>query len=179
MRDKRSTAYHEAGHAVAKVHFGLKIKKATIVEGEGYLGCVDGRRATNRSIEYDDSGRVQLRAERDIIVSLAGVAAQREFMPQSVRRHQWRSDFEHAMDLLWRIASKKELPTYFKLLDIRSREFVKRRLIRAQIEGVAKELLIRKTMTGEQVKAVILDANQRDFDERVRERRKRERHRRN
>ena len=178
MKDKRSTAYHEAGHAVVQAHFGLTIKKVTIVQHGESLGHMKGRMATNSSIEYDNnSGRAQLGVERDVMVFLAGRAAQREFMPRSVRSYHGRSDYKWAAELLGRLASGEELPVYFKLLEIRVKGFVKKPLVRAQIEGVAKELLIRKTLTDKQVKAVIQDATQRDFDERVKECRKRERHR--
>lgn len=158
MKDKKSTAYHEAGHAVAKAHFRLKIKKVTIVGKDDCAGYTAGRRATNRSIEYEQSGRVQLNAERDIIVSLAGIAAQREFMPRSVRRHHWGGDRDNALDLLWRIASPEALPPYFKLLEIRARELVKLPHIRAQIEALAKALLTHGTLDGKQAKGVIQDA---------------------
>ena len=38
-----STAYHEAGHAVAHFVLGRRIDRVTIVPGNGYLGRVQGR----------------------------------------------------------------------------------------------------------------------------------------
>ena len=158
MKDKRSTAYHEAGHAVVQAYFRLKIDRVSIISNADSLGHMKGRIGTDSSIEYEDSGRVQLAVERDAIVFLAGMAAQKEFMPRSVRNHHGRSDYRNAISLLVKLASSEELKLYLKLLEIRARRLVRRPILRVQIEAVAKELLRRKEMNGEQVKKVIRDA---------------------
>src|SRR3989338_3914708 len=155
---KLSTAYHEAGHAVAQAHFRLTIKRVSIVPDDHSLGHMKGRKATTRSIEYEDSGKNQLRVERDVIVLLAGTAAQREFMPRSARRHHGHSDYKKAVYLLGYLASPEALGTYLRLLEIRARHLMKLPHIRIQVEALAKALLTYETMDGKQVRAIIQDA---------------------
>ncbi len=159
-KNRRSTAYHEAGHAVAQARFKLKIKRVSIVEDVDSLGVMRGRLATilSRAI-HDNSGKMRLNVESDVIVCLAGMAAQSAFMPRSVRKHHARGDHEIAVRLLNIItASNEELTAYVKLLEIRAKQLMKRRCIRVQVKALAKALLIRKTLKGEEVKAVISGA---------------------
>jgi hypothetical protein len=95
MTDKKSTlwatAYHEAGHAVAAMAYGKGIRRqgATIVPDpkRGAAGTVymlkhiPGDPSVGGAYRGDSlTGRMRLRIEEDIIVSLAGPVAQRCFV---------------------------------------------------------------------------------------------------
>jgi hypothetical protein len=106
-----ATAYHEAGHVVAAIAHGKGIRRqgATIIPDlkRGAAGTVymlkhiPGDPSVAGAYRGDrQTGRMQLRIEEDVIVSLAGGVAQRKFRPSSVRSYHWRSDREAAIDLL-------------------------------------------------------------------------------
>jgi hypothetical protein len=78
---RRSTACHEAGHAVAHVRCGSVLSYATIVKKETTLGCVDG------------SG------DEDLICYYAGYAADLECgRDPAEAREGARFDFDNARD---------------------------------------------------------------------------------
>ena len=162
-----STAYHEAGHAVANWWYRIRIEKATIIGGEGYAGFVKGKLAVDeidlsaeRAIgSMDGSDRARTRMEKDVIALLAGPATQRRFFPRGWRHHHGKSDLRNAIGLIECFAPDNELKTYLKLLQIRAKNFVQRRYILPLIEAVAKELLIHRTLTGKQIIAIIKQTN--------------------
>jgi ATP-dependent Zn protease len=79
-----ATAYHEAGHAVAALVYGLAVRAATIIPAPGVTRSV-GHANPSRGIQldFDDSPRARRRAETSIIVCLAGPAAQRRYSARS------------------------------------------------------------------------------------------------
>src|SRR5258705_13824070 len=76
---RKSTAYHEAGHAVAATALRLEVEHVSIIP--------DKARGT---IDWESAGRVTMKAfdygDRGIIVLLAGGTAQKRHAPTSVRR---------------------------------------------------------------------------------------------
>ena len=75
MPTLRETAYHEAGHAVVAVYFGLEVIEATIIEADGTLGVV-----SRSALPYDDQPdwRSRSRLVRQAIVcSYSGIEAER------------------------------------------------------------------------------------------------------
>jgi hypothetical protein len=81
---REATAYHEAGHMLAAWRTGIRIKRATIVPGKGFAGLVEQESSLRRT--QLDSDRARLRAEKWVLIALAGPAAQRHF-----RRRSWRA----------------------------------------------------------------------------------------
>jgi len=157
-----ATAYHEAGHVVAALAYGKGIRRqgATIIPDAEALGTVH----TLKHIPGDPSvdlltGRMRLRIEEDVIVSLAGGAAQRKFRPSSVRSHHVRRDQVAADRLLDYITvSERERHAYWRWLMVRAEDFVDDSFRWMQIEAVAKALMEKKTLGPKELKKVYVDA---------------------
>jgi hypothetical protein len=174
MTDKKSTlwatAYHEAGHAVAAMAYGKGIRRqgATIAPNlkRGAAGTVymlkhiPGDPSVGGAYRCDrQTGRMRLRIEEDVMVSLAEEAAQRCFRPLSVRSHHGRSDHEDATDLLrYIVGDDRELNAYFRWLMIRTENFVRLPFRWMQIEAIAKALMEKKTLGPGELRQVYTDA---------------------
>jgi hypothetical protein len=88
------------------------------------------------------TGRMCLRIEEDVMVSLAGGVAQRCFRPSSVRSYHSRSDHESALGLLmYIVGDERELKAYWRLLMVRTENFVRLPFRWMQIEAIAKALM--------------------------------------
>jgi hypothetical protein len=85
-----TTAYHEAGHAVAAFFLGLRIGRAgiTIVPNkkEGAAGTAHIPPDLKDNPEYLTLPRTYLRIENFAVMCLAGDRAQRKFAPRSRSR---------------------------------------------------------------------------------------------
>jgi hypothetical protein len=100
-----ATAYHEAGHVVAAIAYrrGIRRQGATIVPTKGVAGSVWMLKHIPGDPSVDMlTGRMRLRIEEDVIVSLAGGAAQRGKSGDMIairRRIQSQSDVERARQI--------------------------------------------------------------------------------
>src|SRR5262245_17726030 len=78
-----STAYHEAGHAVAAIVKGIKVEKATIKPDKDYLGVVIQKRiqkSVRDALEYGSPTPAKReRIEIHAIILLAGGIAERKY----------------------------------------------------------------------------------------------------
>ena len=155
-----STAYHEAGHAVVKHCLHVNVKKVTIVPKDGCLGSVSGSRATGKhQLDVDNSNRARLKMERDVMGLLAGRIAQRKFNPKSYRHVHGSHDLHEAIDILsYFTGSNSELKAYHHFLNIRTENLINTPMVWTMVQAVAKELLLHKTLTGDQVKKAIFNA---------------------
>jgi hypothetical protein len=100
-----------------------------------------------------------LRIEEDVMVSLAGGVAQRCFRPSSVRSYHSRSDRESAIDLLmYIVGDERELKAYFRLLMVRTENFVRLPFRWMQIEAIAKALMEKKTLSPGELRQLYADA---------------------
>jgi hypothetical protein len=154
-----STAYHEAGHAVIAHFQHVKLKYVTIVPGKDSLGHVQRRSVIfGRHGVFDDSIKGIDRGERHIRVSFAGQIAQRKIAPRSRWRVSGRADHQIAMDIFWHICShdEKARNLYLSLL-WRQTECLVDQWWKV-IKAVAQSLLERKSLTDEQLRAVIDEA---------------------
>jgi hypothetical protein len=92
-----------------------------------------------------------------IVILLAGTEAQRRFNPRSVRGLYSRgSDYHRVHELLLRLHGDAEPERFaaFKYLRIRTQNLVNNPLNWVRIEGLAKALLERGTLTAGEVKGV-------------------------
>jgi hypothetical protein len=165
-----ATAYHEAGHVVAALAYGKGIRRqgATIVPdlkrgaaGNVYmLKHIPGDPSVGGAYRGDrQTGRMRLRIEEDVIVRLAGGAAQRRFRPSSVRSYHSRTDNESATDLLmYIVGDERELKAYWRWLMVRTENFVRCPPRRMQIQSVAKALMERKTLSPGELRQIYVDA---------------------
>ena len=95
-RFRRSSAYHEAGHAVVAVVLGVGVESVSLYpdKSRGTLEWYSVAR-TNLTVGkslYDDEG---------VIIILAGAAAQKKHAPSSIRRHAATGDYEKARSLVF------------------------------------------------------------------------------
>jgi hypothetical protein len=102
------------------------------------------------AVDYDGSDRARLRAEADIIVCLAGPAAQRRHNPRSWR--SWLSDHDRAADLAMSLnGSDKAVSAHLAWLAIVARNQVDS--VWDLVERVARKLVERRTMSGAEIAA--------------------------
>lgn len=130
---KRSTAYHEAGHAVADHVLGFTAVGATIVKRGDVLGSA--KPLDEWGSPFYTVRENEREARRWIVTLLAGHAAEVEFCGKddSQRGGAWR-DFDEAATVL-RFLGNQDLEVFRG----RARNFVRRH--RAKITRVAEELL--------------------------------------
>jgi hypothetical protein len=155
---KRSTAYHEAGHAVAAIAQGVAVRSSTIApdKQEGYAGRVRHGDLTRRvNIEADNSPSTRSRIERRIVVALAGTAAQRRYDRRSWRSFHSSSDYEMAANLADAVSSSPAASEAFlKWLAVATDDLIAARWV--EVEKIAKALLEEKTLSGARIPALIL-----------------------
>jgi hypothetical protein len=171
-----STAYHEAGHAVVGFSEGVPtrlIRVSIVPDPEaGTLGHVsrgkyprvldtewgeDGKpRRFYREFnpEFDDPHLVDRQLRPRVVECFAGVLAEKRF---TGRRHNWlgaESDMRIAVGLVDYITgSPRQAQKYTEYLWVVAEDAVV--LHWAEIGELAKELLVRKTMTGHETKAFL------------------------
>src|SRR4051794_557029 len=82
--EQLATAYHEAGHAVAAWRLRARLRTASIVPGDNYLGYFRNPSPRRlRGFEQDDSARGRWYAQRDILICMAGPIAESRFCPEA------------------------------------------------------------------------------------------------
>jgi hypothetical protein len=104
----------------------VKIRSATIVPAEDFYGLVE-HESPLRGVRLGIGGsdRARLKAEKAILIWLAGPAAQRRFQVASWRSHHGRGDFANARDLALRLHGSSELAAaYLKWMQAQAQAFV-------------------------------------------------------
>lgn len=153
-----ATAYHEAGHAIAAWRKKIAIKDVSIVGGEGFDGRV--RYKNPRGI-FDlgaaDQGKVRLKTEALIAVSLAGPLAQRKFAPRTVRGWHGQGDYEKASELALRLQGSGDLATaYLRWMEISTAAMIEANW--HNITALATALLGRGVVAGDEVMNILMAA---------------------
>jgi len=123
-------AFHEAGHAAAAFVLGVPVRVIGVENGgTGFVHHrgVFGRKLPdtmkyNRPLEFRD------RVERNVIIALAGAAAQKRYAPKSWRRYHSESDMQGAVEYLSHLSepASEEFIVYFRLLEIRAQGLLDR-----------------------------------------------------
>jgi ATP-dependent Zn protease len=140
-----ATAHHEAGHAVAAIVRGVRVKHATIAPSGNRAGHIRllGRVPTQTGAMHDRG-----------MIALAGEAAQRRFSPRSVRRHHGGSDREavrrFALDAS---GSAKVAQCLVDLWQAQADDLVQARW--ATIQRIAAALLERQTIDGAELRRLV------------------------
>jgi hypothetical protein len=148
-----STAFHEAGHAVACWRHGLKVHSATIIPAHDLSGAVQHANPL-RGIRLDinNSARGRQRAESTIIICLAGPAAQRRHSPRSWRSHHGAADHALAVDLaLTMNGSAEATNAYLRWLEIATRDEIA--ILWPKVEKLAHALFERFILTAAEIEA--------------------------
>jgi hypothetical protein len=159
-RRLEATAYHEAGHAVVTVALGRAVRRVSII-----------RRADDNSLgrsrgyplgggfqpDVSRSRRSRKTIEERVIIKCAGFHAESRFTGR--RNHAGAAyDRQEAKEFLSLLAEDEELKKYLAWLDVRSKNLVGSQLIWRAIEYVARELLERKEITGQDVRRLYQQA---------------------
>ncbi len=149
----RATAHHEAGHAVAAFHVGVKTRAILLFARDGSPGRHSIRSyLAGMRPGLGSSPRSQRRAEKVALLCLAGPAAQRRFNPKGAHSYPMETDRRQAIDLLSRFAeSDEELRAYRRLIEARARRMIARPEIWRSVERLAARLLEKGSMTAAEV----------------------------
>lgn len=152
-QELEATAHHEAGHAVIRWRLGYPITHASIiakgrdkgeVEGANPLGILDPH-----AEDVDDALLGDL-MRSNVKITLAGPTAQERFDPASVEDVHSEKDREAVSDLIMRLSwSPESIQPVAEALKQETRELVEKHW--QEVEGVARLLLKRREVTGEEL----------------------------
>lgn len=153
-----ATAFHEAGHAVIAWSLGLRVHRVTVIPSKDYLGLAVCQNAlAGIKLDIDNSDRAMIKAEKRILVALAGAAAQKKFSPRSVQSWDPSLDYQVASDIAQRIhGSDDVVDAYLRWLQFRTEHDVAFHW--PQISCVAQALIENKTLNGSEVVSLALSA---------------------
>ncbi len=155
----KATAYHEAGHVVIATYLSMPVHTATIVPDKkgrthGHVQHDLPLRRTSKEEVYELTLKARDRMERQIVVSLAGAAAQRRYSRRSYRRGHSGSDDETAVGLALRIAGVEDGATLLlKYLGWRAEQMVRNHW--RDVERVALALLEKQTLNASDIRALM------------------------
>jgi hypothetical protein len=156
-RKHESTAYHEAGHAVAAFVLALKIGKrgvSIVADREkDFVGLAHVPVQVRERPDCAVSGRTRLHLEKQAIMSFAGDAAERKF--DGRHRFGGHRDYQHAAELLALLATSWEQhDARIEVARLGARDIVEATW--SSIQAVAEELLRKKTLNVADVKTIVL-----------------------
>jgi ATP-dependent Zn protease len=164
MNNLRRTAFHEAGHVVMMLAQNVRFHHVTIEPGEDYLGVVVHRLSKRLSgvIETRDLLKATRAVEPLIRIDYAGGVA---MGIHCGRRGRWRGaegDFHNAGAWLLQIYGEDgpELQAHQRHLLLQTEAVLDSPGCRWQTETIAAALLERRTLTRDEVTAVLRDAAQ-------------------
>jgi len=149
-----AAAYHEAGHVVAALTQSLVDHSAAFVRTVEFRGPI-GHKNVLRGIKLglDKSDRARLRAERVILVRLAGPAAQKRHAPRSWRSWHGESDRKQALDLASSVSSSPSAAYAFVArLGIAADDLIAARW--SLVEGVASALIEGSPLSAAQIRRI-------------------------
>jgi hypothetical protein len=159
-RSRKSIAYHEAGHVVVYWHLtGHAPIRVTIEPSFGVLGRVDHKSLNDKmhlSPDIDDEARV--RAEKTIMIKLAGYIAQNRSSGRTIR--SWRNyyasiDWLEALDAArWLIGSARAAMPYVGWLEYRTTDVIEHHW--QDVKCVAGALLRQKTLSGAELQKTLM-----------------------
>jgi ATP-dependent Zn protease len=159
-KERRATAYHEAGHAVIAIALGLTVKKVSIVKGQDYNGLC--RQLGLLGYHLRDRRDAEDTLKKIIISIYAGMPAQRLVDPDPPEFHG-ACDEEDANELCLRHANLLRrggrAPDEFRRAYLGRRRVEARRLVkqhRKAIEEFAEVLLQRQELGGEEAEELIV-----------------------
>jgi hypothetical protein len=167
-----STACHEAGHALAYYWLCKRIRHVSIVPDGQSLGRVIGWKiqkasamfmeTVERELFYDPASSARIARWLDNVVSLlAGGEAERLLAPKTPHRAiraGMRSDLQKVSDILFTLFPDNEARLVFKWLQTRARNLVGHRRHRIMIRDLAKALMVKREMSGNEALVVLRES---------------------
>lgn len=166
-KQRRATAYHEAGHAVAAYELRRGFRRISIVEDEDSLGSVLYRKWGEKfDPNVTEPGRARKLIEKAIMTALAGAEAEHV---HTKRRNNagGSSDSHSAVTLASYIIDdfEEELPAYIEWLRIRTRNILTTPANWRAVEFLAEALLEKEEMSAAAARKVIVEGRRAWFDE--------------
>lgn len=160
LKLQRAIAYHEAAHMVLAWYYDMPVQGISMGRVKGTGPVRHAHPLNNIDVDYDkqdDSPEERMRVEQLVCVLLAGEIVQRQVSRKSMRRYRGRGDRKRVKRLLRKLAgSKKEAKAYRRLLNLRTKELVRKPVIRNAIRILGDTLLQRKAISQkETVDAII------------------------
>ena len=163
-----ATAVHEAGHALAFYRLNFRIKRVTIVPKDDCLGFASspvGLSFSSLEHERPTRGMVALWHDR-VVCLLAGGEAQRRFNSKSMRWGTSCGDLDGVKDILWRLHPTNEQAAVFRYLKIRTQNLINQPTNWRMIQDLAQVLVEKRSLSGDEVLAVLRDSIQQQIRER-------------
>lgn len=177
--DEKIIAIHEAGHAVIARVLGIAVTQVAMFPTDGKGGAAGAQTGSASWLANEADRSAQIRAaENDAKVCLAGPHAQQKYRPSKVKHRmpvEWRDDFELAKQFVVKAVLLETDPAFN--LPTEGRDIILSRDASAQvvsrfdrisadvkslvadnwpaIERTAEELLRLRTISGEEVDAII------------------------
>ena len=151
----KATAYHEAGHVVARWRFGCPISQVTITPAEDYLGMATGDSPLQfMDPDWDASPEVDQAMKEAVVISLAGPAAQKRFDLGSWQDYHGSGDFDSATNVLLRLGGTSEMVNAISdELSTQAENLVERHW--SEISVVAEALLEQHDLDGDTARLLL------------------------
>lgn len=143
-----------------KLGFARKRLGLSVIPDEDSAGRAWHKKSLRRGdLEWSGSDASRLRAERLVMIALAGPVAQQLYAPRSWRAWHGRSDFEEASHVvLAHSGSSDEASLYLKLLRKRTEQCLRNPAARVAVRELANILAKRKTLSGDEAQKIIMDS---------------------
>ena len=145
---RESVAYHEAGHAVARIELGLPITSASIIPKDDSLGRVVSDnlpRSVYEAVEFGSSltpGQEQ-RIQKELVAALAGEAAEKRHTGR-YNRVGSRQDYRRVDEWANRLHRPRTAHLWVRYLQALAADLIEGRW--AAVEAIAVLLLDRETL---------------------------------
>jgi hypothetical protein len=149
-----AAAYREAGHVVAALTQSRVDHRAAFAQTVEFRGPVVHKNALRGAkLGLDTSEGARLRAERAILVRLAGPAAQKRHAPRSLRSRHGQSDLKQALDLASSVSSShSEAYAFVARLGIAADDLIEARW--PLVERVASALIEGSPLSAAQIRRI-------------------------
>jgi hypothetical protein len=157
-RRLEETAYHEAGHAVAAIVLRRGFSHVTIEPRDDSLGHVKpNKHPESFRPDISDDARDAPRIEREVLMLLAGIAAEKHLRGR--RNYRGASqDLRMAVDVAGYLFSRRTLEKYLEYMIERAEDFISMPFHWLQVEALATALLERRTLSARAARVVCRSA---------------------
>lgn len=147
------TAYHEAGHVVAKMQYGIKFDYVTIIPKNDSLGHVRGRKRWGAIRDLQSTSQL-----RYLVAALAGLYAQKKFSGR-LDTNGADSDFDKVDSIIFdHHPSDTVREAYRTYIHALAETMFENPIRWRQTEAIANALLERKTLTYQEASHVAATA---------------------